>query len=341
MKTSNTAERLKQWLQDNNAKQVDILSRAQPYIQQYGIRLNKNDISQYISGKVEPGQKKLFILAKALNVSEAWLMGYDSSELDYAHTIESIAYRIVTLMKYRAISLSELSKLTGIDIEALHKYIYNTPDSEFDRSDIYLQKILRALGVNDTNAFFGFNTFSDDDTANYISFLFEKMNKGLSLTDRESSVVLGYLNGEYDDDFSAYSNIIPIPAVRRIPLLGDIACGDPILAIDNSDESVTVPETLHADFALRCKGDSMVNARILDGDIVYIQRQDDVDNGEIAAVIIDDEATLKRVYKDDRHEQLTLMPENPAYPPLVYRGEELNNIRIIGKVVGFFSSQIK
>lgn len=75
MKTSTTAERLKQWLRENNAKQVDILTRAEPFVKQYGIRLNKNDISQYISGKVEPGQKKLFILAKALNVSEAWLMG--------------------------------------------------------------------------------------------------------------------------------------------------------------------------------------------------------------------------------------------------------------------------
>lgn len=154
--------------------------------------------------------------------------------------------------------------------------------------------------------------------------------------------LMGWSDSSDDiQSFGNVANIIPLPTLNRIPLLGDIACGDPILAIENSDESVTIPETLHADFALRCKGDSMINARILDGDIVYIQRQDDVDNGQIAAVIIDDEATLKRVYKDDAHEQLTLMPENPTYPPLVYRGEELNNIRILGRVVGFFSSQIK
>lgn len=83
MKVSNTAERLKQWLQMNGAKQVDILSRAEPYVRKYGISLNKNDLCQYISGKVAPGQKKLFILAKALNVSVTWLMGYDDEDLIY------------------------------------------------------------------------------------------------------------------------------------------------------------------------------------------------------------------------------------------------------------------
>lgn len=77
MRSFNTAERLQQWLSEHNARQVDILSRAQPFIKQYGIKLSKNDICQYVSGKVEPGQKKLFILAKAMSVSEAWLMGYD------------------------------------------------------------------------------------------------------------------------------------------------------------------------------------------------------------------------------------------------------------------------
>ena len=94
---------------------------------------------------------------------------------------------------------------------------------------------------------------------------------------------------------------------------------------------------IDADFCLRAKGDSMIGARIMDGDIVFIRNQPMVDNGEIAAVIIDDEATLKRVYYDRDAGKLMLVPENPKYSPLMYVGEELNNIRILGKAVAFQS----
>lgn len=85
-----------------------------------------------------------------------------------------------------------------------------------------------------------------------------------------------------------------------------------------------------------CKGDSMINARIFDGDIVYIRQQPTVDNGEIAAVLIDDEATLKRVRLFDDH--IVLEPENPLYRPFVYWGEEMNTVRILGKAVAFLST---
>lgn len=132
------------------------------------------------------------------------------------------------------------------------------------------------------------------------------------------------------------NNILPIPKMQKIPLLGTIACGEPILAVENFDGDVDVPEKIHADFALRCKGDSMINARIFDGDIVYIRQCDSVDDGQIAAVLIDDEATLKRVhlYKD----HISLEPENPQYRPIVRWGEEMNEVRIIGKAVAFTSS---
>ena len=89
-------------------------------------------------------------------------------------------------------------------------------------------------------------------------------------------------------------NIIPMPRLNTVPLLGTIACGTPILATENLDGEVSIPEDIKADFALRCSGDSMIDARILDGDIVYIRQQPTVDNGEIAAVLIGDEATLKK-----------------------------------------------
>ena len=111
-------------------------------------------------------------------------------------------------------------------------------------------------------------------------------------------------------------NIIPLPEMQRIPLLGSIACGSPILAEEHIEDYVDIPRNIHADFALTCKGDSMINARIFDGDIVYIRQQPSVDNGEIAAVLIDGDATLKRVRLFDDH--ISLEPENPMYKPLAY-----------------------
>lgn len=130
--------------------------------------------------------------------------------------------------------------------------------------------------------------------------------------------------------------IVPLPKTYSVPLLGEIACGDPILAEQNIADQIPVPEHIKgADFALTCKGDSMINARIHDGDIVYIRQQPEVENGEIAAVLIENEATLKRVYKYP--DKLVLNPENPVYPPMVYAGAELENIRILGKAIAFLS----
>ena len=132
------------------------------------------------------------------------------------------------------------------------------------------------------------------------------------------------------------SNIIPMPNTYTVPLIGTIACGQPILAVEDADEVVEVPEHIHADFALRCKGDSMIDARIYDGDIVYIHSQPEVENGEIAAVRIGEEATLKKVraYQD----MIILEPANQAFEPLVYRGEEHNEIEVLGKAVAFTST---
>lgn len=225
MKKENTSIRLKQIMSERNLKQVDIINMAKPFCDKYKIKLGKSDLSQFVSGKVEPGQSKLTILGLALNVSETWLMGYD------------------------------------------------VPMERTSQSDT-----------------------------------------------------------SYND----YDNIIPMPEMNKIPLVGTIACGTPILAEENIEDLISMPKHIHADFALQCKGDSMINARIFDGDIVYIRQQPDVDNGQIAAVLIDNEATLKRVYKYPN--KLVLQPENPAYEPLVYVGYELEQIRILGKAVAFTST---
>ena len=118
-----------------------------------------------------------------------------------------------------------------------------------------------------------------------------------------------------------------------MPLIGAIACGEPITAEQNIEKLVDVPEYIRCDFSLTCHGDSMVDAGIHDKDVVYIRIQPEVENGEIAAVRIDGEATLKRVYYNPG--MLTLMPANPAYAPMVYTGSQLEEVHIEGKAVGW------
>lgn len=131
----------------------------------------------------------------------------------------------------------------------------------------------------------------------------------------------------------AVQGIEPIPMMRTVPILGEIACGQPIFAEQNFDGLANLPAEIKCDFALRVKGDSMINARIFDGDLVFIEQQSDVENGSIAAVLIDDEVTLKRVYKYEG--RLELRPENPMYSPINIEGSDLLDVRIIGKPVAF------
>lgn len=133
------------------------------------------------------------------------------------------------------------------------------------------------------------------------------------------------------------SNLLPPPALVRKPRLGTIACGKPILAVKEAEEFDFVPTDLECDFTLLCQGDSMINARIFDGDVVYIRQQPEVENGEIAAVRIGDEATLKKVYYIPGSHRITLRACNPLYPDLEYEGDSLNDIEILGKAVAFTS----
>ena len=141
----------------------------------------------------------------------------------------------------------------------------------------------------------------------------------------------------WEEGLSNVSGIMPI-SIKRLPILGEIACGEPIYASEEHESYAAADENINADFCLRAHGDSMTGARIFDGDIVFIRAQNAVDNGEIAAVIIDEEATLKRVYFYPDQEKLILSPENPKYAPLVYVGGELESIKIIGKAVAFQST---
>lgn len=122
---------------------------------------------------------------------------------------------------------------------------------------------------------------------------------------------------------------------KKFPMLGEIACGEPITANQEYEAFVEASDSIKADFCVTAKGDSMIMARILDGDIVFIKEQPTVNNGEIAAVVIENDVTLKRVYLYEN--RIELRPENPTYPVLNYEGEQLNSIRILGKAVAFQS----
>lgn len=122
-------------------------------------------------------------------------------------------------------------------------------------------------------------------------------------------------------------------ASKRLPMLGNVACGEPIFADESRDTYIDADSNIDADFCLTAKGDSMINARIFDGDILFVKSQSTVEDGEIAVVLIEDEATVKRVYYNKQDNILTLIPENPTYKPMRFHGEQLNNIRILGKIV--------
>lgn len=172
--------------------------------------------------------------------------------------------------------------------------------------------------------------------ANYETEKRQPDNETLSKLADFFNVSVDYLLGRTDASSPDYAKYGFRPVtLKKFPMLGEIACGQPIYANQNYETFVEASSEIQADFCLTAKGDCMINARIFDGDIVFIRSQSDVDNGEIAAVIIDDEATLKRVFKYPS--RLELRPENPTHPVLNYEGEELNHITILGKAVAFQS----
>lgn len=161
---------------------------------------------------------------------------------------------------------------------------------------------------------------------------------GQSLPDQSKLTILSqalgvsevWLMGYGDTEAQNIKNILFVkPSTKKIPIIGTIAAGDPLLAVESIEDYIDLDEKIKADFALRVRGDSMVGANIFDGDIVFIRKQPDVDDGEIAAVIIEDSATLKRVFKLD--DKVMLKAENPRYKPIMLSDDK--SVYIIGKAV--------
>ncbi len=204
-----------------------------------------------------------------------------------------IGERIKKLRKERGLSLEELADSIGTSRQTVHRYETGVI------SNIPHEKIeamARALGVTPS-----------------------------SLMGWEESEIPSFNNIKG-------AHVMPI-AQKKLPILGNVACGEPIFAAEEHSHYLKVGADVNADFCLTARGDSMINARIFDGDILFVRQQSSVDDGDIAVVLIDDEATVKRVYFDRENGILTLIPENPTYKPMRYIGSQLDRIRILGKVI--------
>lgn len=207
--------------------------------------------------------------------------------------------RLVEAMKARGMRAAELAKITGLSKARISQYV----NGKFiPKSDAILQ-IAEALRVSE----------------------------------------LWLLGRAPDMEPAPEREIIPCPEnlsplrLRRYPVLGEISCGLPILAVEDTEGAYVTAADTTADFCLTAKGDSMIGARIFDGDEVFIQQTDIVENGEIAAVVVEGEATLKRVYYYPEEQTLELRADNPAYKPLIFKGPELETIHILGRAVAFQS----
>ncbi len=211
--------------------------------------------------------------------------------------MQNFQTRLTAAMKERGIRATELAQKTGLSKARISQYVNGR---YIPKSDAILL-LADALGVSPL-------WLMGEDSS-------------LSRTDAEIDQTLP-------------PNVSPLH-LCRYPVLGEIACGKPILANEDLEAGYVTAAATVADFCVTAKGDSMIDARIFDGDQVFIQQTDVVDNGEIAAVVVDDEVTLKRVYYYPDEEKLVLAPENGNYEPLIFVGEELDHIHILGRAVAF------
>lgn len=141
------------------------------------------------------------------------------------------------------------------------------------------------------------------------------------------------------DSPNYYKNISPVE-IQSFPMLGSIACGEPVFMVEQRDSYIKAGAKVKADFCLTAHGDSMTGARIYDGDIVFIKKDVDIINGQIYAVAIDDEATLKRVYVDHEAGEIRLVAENPMYKTMVFTEKDAKVIHVLGRAVAFQSDVV-
>lgn len=193
---------------------------------------------------------------------------------------------------------------------------------------ITLEELGKAIGVSK-------QTIQRYESGQIVTIPYEKITGLASALHVSPAELMGWAESATDENselYKKYPDLSPI-AKRRLPILGSIACGEPILMVEEIDLYTDALTKVDCDFVLRAKGDSMINARIYDGDLVFIKRGVDVINGKIYAVSIDDTCTLKRVFRYEHY--INLIAENPKYEPIVITDTDGKDVRIIGRAVGF------
>ena len=195
--------------------------------------------------------------------------------------------------------------------------------------DLSVDDVAEKLGKNRATVY----RYESDDIENLPATVLEPLAKILQTTPAE---LMGWKKDSVAD-LSSIPNIFPLKT-KKVPLLGTIAADVPIYAEENFDGHRERTKGVRADFCLKIKGDSMIGARINDGDLIFIHKQPDVENGEIAAVLIDGEATLKRIYK--KNATLVLQAENPKYAPIICSAKTCDECIIMGKAVAFQSDVV-
>lgn len=188
-----------------------------------------------------------------------------------------------------------------------------------------LSQIADAMGVAEA-------TVQRWESGNIKSIRHEKIGKLAEILNVTPATLMGW----EEDVQHLPDNLLPMPKMKRWKVLGGTACGEPIFK-ELDDESVWAPADIDADFVLRCVGDSMINARIFNDDVVFVKAGLNVENGQIGVVRIGEEYTLKRIYRGPDY--LELRSENPLYPAIIIRGDQ-ENAEIIGKAVQFLSRVI-
>lgn len=354
--------RLKEALEKREMRPVDLSERT---------GISRSVISSYLAGRWKAKQDNLYLISKAMNIDPAWLMGYDISmdgtpikKHKESLTPSGIMKVGELIQKYReeaGLSVQDLADAIGKDRSTIYRY----ENGEIEKlpSDL-LVPVANVLGVSPAQLIVSEN--NDDAPDNkLVGSRIKEIRKLRKMTLRELGDHIGlsesntkryedgqiktvgidlikkiaaaldvpesYLTGWEDiPPYKKLDNYVPITK-KKIPLLGEIAAGQPIYADGHIEEYLPVNDDLRVDFALKIKGDSMINANIDDGDIVFIRQQSDVDDGQIAAVLIDDSATLKRVYH--MQDFIQLQAENPKYPPMIFSNKNCDDVRILGLAV--------
>ena len=197
-----------------------------------------------------------------------------------------------------------------------------------------LEELGRKVGVSKVTI----HKYESKVITNIPSDRIEAMAKALEVS---PAYLMGWNDSPSEDiDISKIPGVIMPVKLKRIPILGSIACGEPLFAEQNYEGYFMLDENLAgADFCLRAKGDSMIEANIFERDLVFFKKTNDVENGTIAAVLIDDEATLKRISKSE--DMLILQPCNRIYSPIIIKPEDDKRVLILGEMVGVYSERNK